>query len=86
MILALVIIGFALLAAGTYRQSATVFGKVAARATRLRLLVAGYGALALSLALVMAGSDMGRQLVQWFGLLTVGALLMLIGFWARSAR
>jgi hypothetical protein len=86
MILALVILGFALLGAGTYRQSILLFGRVAPLATRMRLLGAGYAVLTLSLALVILGPDMGRQLVQWFGLLTIGALLMLVAFWAGTER
>jgi hypothetical protein len=85
MILTLVIAGFALLGAGTYRQSELVFGHVPRLRMRLGLLYGGYAVLALSLILVIAGPDVPRQLVQWFGLLSVGALVMLIGFWLRSA-
>lgn len=86
MILALVILGFALIAAGTYRQSEWLLGRVASVKVRLRLLAAGYAALTASLALVVLGPDMARQLVQWFGWLTVGATLILVGFWIHGPR
>lgn len=86
MTLALVILGFALLSAGTYRQSEWLFGRVAPLSVRRRFLVAGYAALTASLALVIMAPDMARQLVQWVGLLTIGALLMLVGFWIRGRR
>jgi hypothetical protein len=86
MILLLVIAGFGLLAAGTYRQSAAIFGDRPPLRTRATLLVGGYLALGISLVLVGAGPDPARQLVQWVGLLTVGALVMLVGCWLRAPR
>lgn len=84
MILLLMCAGFALLAAGTYRQSSILFGRLPRRRIRVALLGGGHALLAVSLAVVLAGPDMGRQLVQWVGLLTVGALVVLIGVWLRS--
>jgi hypothetical protein len=86
MTLLLVIMGFALLGLGTYRQSQMVFAQRPSAQRRFALLCGGYAVLALSLLLAVSGPDAARQSVQWFGLLTIGALVMLIGFWLRGGR
>jgi hypothetical protein len=86
MTLLLVIAGFALLAAGTWRQSALIFGKVPRLAIRHVLLGSGYALLAGSLVPVLGGGDTGRALVEWFGQLMLGAISLLVAMWLRQRR
>ncbi len=84
MTLCLVFVGFVLLAAGTWRQSAIVFGRVPRPRIRHALLGSGYALLALSLLPVLAGRDPSRALVEWFGLLTLAAIAVLLACWYRA--
>lgn len=86
MILLLAILGFALLATGTWRQSALLFGRVPPAKVRTALLAAGYAFLAASLALVLTGPDMPRRLVAWFGWLSLAAAVPLLACWAWDGR
>lgn len=84
MTLLLVIAGFALLAAGTWRQSALIFGTVPRPAIRHALLGGGFALLAGSLVTALSGDDSGRTLVEWFGQLTLGAIILLMVMWLRQ--
>lgn len=64
----------ALLAAGTPRQTALLFGPHCHEARRRRLRQAGLALLALSFALVMVGDDRARHCVTWIGLAGLEAL------------
>jgi hypothetical protein len=82
----LMLAGFAMLVAGTWRQAAMFFGRVPARRFRLALLGSGYALLALSLASVLAGDDPARALVGWFGELTLAAIAALLGCWVWQCK
>jgi hypothetical protein len=86
MTLFLVIAGFALLAAGTWRQSALIFGNVPRPSIRHALLGGGFVVLAGSLVPVLDGDDPSRALVEWFGQLTLGAIGLLVAMWLRQQK
>jgi hypothetical protein len=86
MTLLLVIAGFALLAAGTWRQSALIFGKVPRPVIRHALLGGGFVVLAGSLVPVLDGDDPSLALVEWFGQLTLGAVVLLVAMWLRQQK
>jgi hypothetical protein len=86
MTLFLVIAGFALLAAGTWRQSALIFGKVPRPSIRHALLSGGFALLAGSLVAVLGCNDPSRALVEWFGQLTLGAITLLAAMWLRQQK
>jgi hypothetical protein len=86
MTLLLVIAGFALLAAGTWRQSALIFGEVPRPVIRHALLGCGFVVLAGSLVPVLGCNDPSRALVEWFGDLTLGAIVLLAAMWLRQQR
>ena len=81
MIIFVVLLGFAALMAGTYRQSRDLLGSYSTSARRRRLLVVGYGLLALSLVPVCRDPDWARRLIEWFGDLSVAALLTISLGW-----
>jgi hypothetical protein len=86
MTLLLVIAGFVLLATGTWRQSALIFGRVPGAPIRHALLGTGYLLLGASLVPMLGGDDPSRALVEWFGLLTVTAIGLLGAFWVLQRR
>jgi hypothetical protein len=78
----LVLAGFVALATGTYRASRWLFGRLLPSRTRLALLGLGYVLLGASLARAVTGRDPARALVEWFGLLTLCALIVVGLLWA----
>ncbi len=80
----LVLAGFGMLAAGTWRQSAMIFGKPPRARIRFALLGIGYTLLSLSLASVLLRNDPARALVEWFGQLTAAAAMVLLGCWQMT--
>ena len=80
----LVLAGVALLASGTWRQSAILFGRTPPARVRHALIGGGYTLLAASLAIVLAGDDPSRAVVGWFGELTVAAIVLLVACWWRQ--
>ncbi|WP_267381655.1 MULTISPECIES: DUF3325 domain-containing protein [unclassified Sphingomonas] len=86
MTFALMLTGFAMLAAGTWRQSALVFGRVPPRVRRVALLAGGHAAIASSLVRVLASDDPSRAVVEWVGELTAAGLLVVFGCWLWQRR
>lgn len=87
MIFLLVAAGFALLMAGTYRQSLELLGPASTAPRRRRLLILGYALLAVSLVPVCRDPDWVRRLIEWFGDLSVAALLTVgFGWWRHRTR
>jgi len=82
----IVLAGFVLLASGTWRQSAIIFGRILRSRLRLAMLGGGYALLAMSLALVLDDDDPSRALVGWFGQLTVAAIIVLVACWLRQRK
>lgn len=74
----LLLAGFAALAAGTYRSSRWLFGRLLPAGVRRAVLALGYALLAGSLWRALAGDDPARGLVEWFGLLTLAALIVVV--------
>ena len=77
----LVLAGFAALAAGTYRSSLRMFGRLPPLRTRVAVLGLGYALLGASLLRVLTRPDAARGLVEWFGMLTVCALIVVGTLW-----
>ncbi len=84
--IALVLAGFLSLAAGTYRSGRLLFGRVLPVRARALLLTLGHALLAVSLWRVLAGDDPARRLVEWFGLLTLCALILVASLWLWGRR
>jgi hypothetical protein len=82
----IILAGFVLLASGTWRQSAIIFGRILRSRLRLAMLGGGYALLAMSLALVLDDDDPSRALVRWFGQLTVAAIIVLVACWLRQRK
>ncbi len=80
---ALIVAGFMLLAAGTWRSSALIFDRVLQARLRHVSLAGGYSLLASSLVSVLAANDT-RMLVEWVGQLTVAAIILLLALWTRQ--
>lgn len=85
MSLLLALLGFAALAGGTHRQAAMLWG-TATPTWRRPLLAGGHALLAASLILACTGADRVRGLIQWFGDLTIAALLIVLLFWLAGRR
>jgi hypothetical protein len=83
MIFTLILTGFIALMVGTYRTSRDLLGAASTPARRWRLLLIGYALLAMSLVPVLRDPDWARRLVEWFGDMTIAALLVVLGVWLR---
>jgi hypothetical protein len=77
----LALIGFLALSAGTYRQSFLLLADANSPGRRRALLLLGYALLGLSLLPIATDPDWARRLVQWFGELSLAALLVVLFCW-----
>lgn len=82
----LAVLAVALLAAGTPRQAAEMFGKRAGRPARRAMRTAGWVLLASSLGLATAGDDRARLFIAWVSTVGMAALATALIFTLFVAR